>query len=255
MSTLLVETPTGDRCELDGSRAIRFGRSSDLELTLVDPGTRAPMPTMSRHVGTFRRTGDDWWLDTAGSGDGAGARAVRVFGLTANPVVVPPGCSTRLLNAGTVVFPPANYTLRFRVTGAAATVAPGHAAGEPVTELPLDLTPRQVDFLVALAEPELRQTPTAVRRSIPEVAALWDVKPGTVELCLRGLRERLSAAGEMDPDWNGRPGVTEVLVRVSVDLGLVTTADLDWAALDGPDVPRRAEQGPRFRLAAPAELR
>jgi hypothetical protein len=246
VSTLLVETPSGERRELDGARPVRFGRSSDVELPLGDPGTGAPMPNMSRHVGTFRRTTDGWWLDTPAGEGVASPRTVRVFGLAVTPVLVPPGCSTQLRDAGTIVFPPSHYTLRFRVTGGPATAAIVAPTGEPATAHPLELTPRQVDFLVALAEPELRQTPTAIRRSIPEVAALWGVKPNTVELSLRTLRERLCAVGELDADGNGRPGVTELLVRVAVELALVSHTDLDWAALDRPLGPRRAEDGPRF---------
>lgn len=226
---------------------MRFGRSTDVELTLGDPRTGAPMPGMSRHVGTFRQAGDEWWLDTPDEAPPASSRTVRVFGLDTTGVVVQPGCSTRLREVGTIVFPPSHYTLRFRVSGAPAVRALPRPSGEPATQRPLELTPRQVDFLVALAEPELRQSPTTIRRSIPEVAALWGVKPNTVELSLRTLRERLSAAGELDPDWNGRSGVTELLVRVAVELALVSPADLEWAALDVPPGPRRAEEGPHFR--------
>jgi hypothetical protein len=250
VSTLLVETPTGERRELDGARLVRFGRSADVELTLGDPGTGAPMPNMSRHVGTFRRTDGEWWLDTPGEEGAASARTVRVFGLATTPVLVPPGCSTQLRDVGTIVFPPSQYTLRFRVSGAPAPPALPRPSAGSATERPLELTPRQVDFLVTLAEPELRQTPTAIRRSIPEVAALWRVKPNTVELCLRTLRERLSDVGELDADWNGRPGVTELLVRVAVELALVSHADLAWARLDDPLGPRRADTGPRFRTTA-----
>lgn len=247
MSTLLVETPSGERRELDGARPVRFGRSADVELTLADPRTGDPMPSMSRHVGTFRRDGGEWWLDTPDEAAPPSSRAVRVFGLDAAPVVVSPGCSTRLREVGTIVFPPAHYTLRFRVSGASETRALGGPSSGTATRRPFDLTPRHVDFLVALAEPELRQSPSTIRRSIPEVAALWGVKPNTVELSLRTLRERLVEAGELDPDWNGRSGVTELLVRVAVELALVSPTDLEWAALDGPPGPRRAEDGPHFR--------
>ena len=247
MSTLLVETPSGERAELDGTRPVRFGRSADVELTLADPRTGDPMPNMSRHVGTFRRDGGGWWLDTPDDPAPAAARTVRVFGLDTSPVVVGPGCSTRLRDVGTIVFPPSHYTLRFRVSGATEARALPTPSGGTATRRPLELTPRHVDFLVALAEPELRQSPSMIRRTIPEVAALWGVKPNTVELSLRSLRERLVEAGELDPDWNGRAGVTELLVRVAVELALVTPADLEWAALGGPPGPRRAEAGPHFR--------
>ena len=110
----------------------------------------------------------------------------------------------------------------------------------------LSLTARQVDYVVALAEPELRHTPSARRRQLDEVAALWGVRREAVEAALRVLRTRLVDAELLDARDNGQVGVSDLVARIAVSHALVTEADLAWADLYGPGGPRSAAQGPRF---------
>ena len=180
MRRLIVETPGQGRHAFDDGE-VRFGRQPDLELPLVDPATLRPIPTMKRHVGTFILSGNRWSVrnDAAGSEPG---RLLHVVGVSERSLVtVHPMTETSLKSGGAIVID-GDFTLRFAVTGAPLEPPrPSPSSDIPTTEPLVKLTPRMVDFLVVLAEPELRGQPPGIRRSQSEVAELWGVTPRTVE--------------------------------------------------------------------------
>jgi hypothetical protein len=249
LSTLLIDLPSGPRRRVEHHEVVRFGRDPRLELPLSGPEDR----TMSRHVGTFRFHGDDWWVERPEPGGRARSGPLEVMGIDGSGLrSVPPGGASVLRGAGAVAFPPRRYTLRFRVEGHRPT--PGRSGGGTVddplggaTTMPVvSITARQVDYVVALAEPELRHTPSARRRQLDEIAALWGVRREAVEAALRLLRSRLVEAQLLEHGDNGQIGVNDVVARIAVSHGLVTMADLEWAALYRPGGPRPAAGSPRF---------
>lgn len=247
MTTLLIDLPSGPRRRVEEHEVVRFGRDPRLELALSSPDDR----TMSRHVGTFRFHGDDWWVERPEPRGHARTGPMEVVGIDGSTRgSVQPGGASVLRGAGAISFPPRRYTLRFRVEGhRPAPHDPGGTTDDLAggATMPLvSLTPRQVDYVVALAEPELRHTPSARRRQLDEIAALWGVRRETAESALRLLRGRLVDAELLDPRDNGHVGVNDVVARVAVAHGLVTVADLDWADLYRPAGPRPAAEGPRF---------
>ena len=245
MGALTIETPQGELHTYDAVAQVRFGRSGALELPLVDPATGTAHPFMSRHVGTFELRDDIWWLDNEPPPPDGQPRTLLVRILGSDPVPLAPGASIEVRGSGTVTFPPEQYTLRFRAGADRGVERRAIPPGE-ITRQDIELTARQVDYLVTLAEPELSHTPSALRRSMSEIAALWGVKPGTVEVALRDVRARLVNAKLLDGHDNGQPGVTDALARVVVDRHLIVPADLEWAATTSPDGPRRAADGPRY---------
>jgi hypothetical protein len=253
---LLIDLPSGPRRRVEEHEVVRFGRDPRLELPLAGAEDR----TMSRHVGTFRFHGGDWWLERPEAAQASRSGPLEVMALDGSSRrTVPPGGASLLRGAGAVTFPPRRFTLRFRVEGQrpAPPVAGGHtAADHGGTTMPvMSLTARQVDYVVALAEPELRHTPSARRRQLDEVAALWGVRREAVEAALRLLRTRLVDAELLDTRDNGQVGVTDLVARIAVSNALVTAADLEWADLYGSNGPRSANQGPRFRRSRPEGTR
>jgi hypothetical protein len=250
VTTLLIDLPTGARRRVEEHEVVRFGRDPRLELALATPEER----TMSRHVGTFVHRGDDWWLERPETGRPARGGPLEVLTIDgSNRWTVTPGGACVLRGAGAVTFPPRHFTLRFRVEGAHPAGTPDDDPDDGNSTVPVvSLTPRQVDYLVALAEPELRHTPSARRRQLDEVAALWGVRREAVEAALRMLRGRLVDADLLDVDANGQVGVSDLVARIAVSHGLVTEADLAWADLYRSPAPRPASQGPRFARSTPA---
>lgn len=249
MPDLLIDLPSGHRRRVEEGEVVRFGRDPRLELPLAAPEDR----TMSRHVGTFRFHGGDWWLERPEPQGAARSGPLEVMGLDgSHRRSVPPGGASTLRGAGAVVFPPRRFTLRFRVEGVPSPPGADRPGAEDgATTVPVvSLTPRQVDYVVALAEPELRHTPSTRRRQLDEIAALWGVRREAVEAALRQLRGRLVDAELLDPDDNGQVGVSDLVARIAVTHALVTEADLQWADLYRAGGPRPAAGGPRFARGA-----
>jgi hypothetical protein len=250
---LLIDLPSGPRRRVEEHEVVRFGRDPRLELPLAGPDER----TMSRHVGTFRFHGGDWWLERPEPDRPSRSGPLEVMAIDgSNRRSVQPGGASMLRGAGAVTFPPRQFTLRFRVEGQRPTSANGTGTrvddDDDASTMPvLSLTARQVDYVVALAEPELRHTPSARRRQLDEVAALWGVRREAVEAALRLLRTRLVDAELLDPRDNGQVGVSDLVARIAVSHALVTPADLAWADLYGTDGPRPAARGPRFTRRRP----
>ena len=245
MPNLLIDLPTGDRRRIEEHEVIRFGRDPGLELPLAGRDDR----TMSRHVGTFRFHGDDWWLERPDPARPTRSGPLEVMAIDGSSRrAVPPGGASVLRGAGAITFPPRQFTLRFRVVGQPSTGGspPGPDDEDGFTVPVLSLTARQVDYVVALAEPELRHTPSARRRQLDEVAALWGVRREAVEAALRLLRSRMVDADLLDARDNGQVGVSDLVARIAVSHALVTAADLEWADLYRSEGPRTAAKGPRF---------
>jgi hypothetical protein len=246
VSNLLIDLPSGPRRRIEEHEVVRFGRDPTLELPLTGSDDR----TMSRHVGTFRFHGDDWWLERPEPPRPTRSGPLEVMALDgSNRRTVPPGGALMLRGAGAVSFPPRRFTLRFRVVGQRPAPPPtGESGGadDGATMPVLSLTARQVDYVVALAEPELRHTPSVRRRQLDEVAALWGVRREAVEAALRTLRARMVDAELLDARDNGQVGVSDLVARIAVAHALVTPADLEWADLYRGAGPRSAAQGPRF---------
>ncbi len=242
MATLLLDLPTGDRRRFDES-PVRFGRHPNLELPLVDPATAHASPEMSRHVGTLRWMEGTWWVESPSNGRGV----LELLGIDDVATPVPPGGAVKLPRVGVLMVPPRGFPIRFRVEGGELDSTPVVPLGGDATRLPVALTPRQVDILVALAEPELGQHPTLVRRHLAEIGMLWGVKTGTVDSALREVRRRMVGAGLLDAVDGGKQGINDTVARVAVRTCLVSRADLQWANLHGEDGPRAAANGPRFQ--------
>jgi hypothetical protein len=243
-SILIVDVPAMcTRLRLEGDDSVRFGRDPDLELCLGQH-----LSTMSRHVGSLYRGTGDWWVDNPPVAPGVRGCIIDLIAATGTREPVLPGHAARLRNEGRLYFPPKDFEIRFRVISADEPLDQGEAEGEGTvgTEWAVPLSPRQVDYVVALAEPELRDVPGARRRHLPQIATLWGVSPAAVETSLRILRARLVKHGLLDADEDGRPGVNDTVARIAVRHRLVTVADLEWARLDGLNNPRPASSGPRF---------
>jgi hypothetical protein len=241
---LLVVTPDGREHQFNGADDVRFGRRLDLELRLVGG---KPAGAMSRHVGTFRFVDGRWRVrNEPGPPGSRGNHKLWVVGLEAPRVEVPAGGELPLPAAGVVMFPPGAYELPYRIDGARADSVPPTSDGVG-TSFPISLTAAEVDYLVTLAEPELRGTPTRPHRMISEVAMMWGVDRDTVDAALRSVRRKLVGVGWIRNDDDGTQGITHVLVRLAVDEGLINLNDLKWAQLDASSGPRRAAHGPRFR--------
>ena len=229
---------------------VRFGRAPDLELVVPDASGGADLH-MSRHVGSFRFRDGTWTLENPSPRSPGKKRAVLdVVTLTGSTTAVPPGASTPLPGVGEVRWRTTStttYSLRFRFAGVtAAAVRSAEAPAGPATS-EVVLTPREVDFCVSLAEPELFGSLRARRLSLPEVAERWYVSLGTVEKTLRGLRDKLVAAGMVDFDDDQKVrDKTARLVAAVVELGFLGLDDWRWAhpAEGGPL--RSSEHGPRF---------
>ena len=99
------------------------------------------------------------------------------------------------------------------------------------------LTPRELDFVVVLAQGRLTGRGGALP-SHADIAETWGVSKKTVDNTLQRLRAKLRTKDVRFLDSS------EMLVEYLVSQGLVTMADLEWAGLDQPDGPRAAGERP-----------
>lgn len=235
---LLLDLPDSTRLRFENG-PVPFGRRprDGVHLPAADSGP-APV-TMSRHAGTFSLRSGEWWVENSG------AAYLDIESTSSNGVVsVPRTVAVRLPSAGIIRIPPVGYEIRFRRAGPAA---PDRRTSDgPRTARLVEVTPRQVDFLVALAEPELVGDVALVRRTIRDIAQVWSVQPITVERSLRDVRSRLSDGGLLPTDGPGRPGVSDVVARIVVKAAVIDLDDYVWADLHGEGVPRPSAHGPRF---------
>jgi hypothetical protein len=242
----------GQRARFDPTEAapVRFGRAPGLELT-VEAETGDADLHMSRHVGSFRWRDGTWTLENpAAEAPGKKRAVLEVVTLTGSATSVPPGSSTPLPGVGEVRWRTTSsteYSIRFRFAGVSATAVLSAAASTGPATAQVTLTPREVDFCVSLAEPELFGSLRARRPTLPDVATEWHVSLGTVEKTLRGLREKLVDTGMVDFDDDQRVrDKTARLAAAVVELGFLGLDDWRWAHDDDGASPRSSASGPRF---------
>ena len=224
-----------DESRTIGDGRLTFGRAADIS---IDDNTQ-----LHRSAGAFTFGHGRWWLHNTGS-------RLRLCLVSESGTVVDLAPGDEVSLAGTsgwvrLAAGRARYELEYAVGGE----APDRPVWDPTqattpemagaTEFKVEPRPRDVDFLVTLARPQLEgtQQPTP---TIGHVAALWGVSESTVNNTLGEFRSRLRDAGLI------RSGAsTEMLIRVVIANGLIGQRDLEWAAFDqGP--PRPARDGPRF---------
>lgn len=232
VSGLTVEF-AGEVHEVDAS--LTFGRASDL---CIDENQY-----MHRCVGEFVRDGNLWWLRNRGS-----RIPITLISGGGKRVQLPPGATQALSDGGGVVrfqAGQANYELNYwgvangpqHVVEAASGEGEG---GDQTLRFSIDLTPREVDYLVSLCAPRLQSTTTTAPPTYAEVAATWGVSVKTLDNTLQQLRRKIRDAGLTGADSS------EALATFALQHGLIDQSDLDWAALGTPDGPRMASRGPRF---------
>lgn len=228
MSELMVEFAGEERVV---TSELTFGRAADL---CIDPNDY-----MHRVVGEFFQDGSLWWLRNRGS-----RIPLTLISSDGKRVQLPPGGIQALTDgAGVVRFQagPTTYELSYSGGRAGLSVpAPGDE-GFDTLHFDFTLTPREVDFLAVFCGPQFGKSTNRTTPTYSKVAETWGVSVKTLDNTLQNLRRKIREAGV--------PGVdsADALVTFSIAQGLITQADLNWAAIGEPDGPRSAAQGPRFR--------
>lgn len=200
--------------------SLTFGRSADL---CLDEDNRY----MHRVCGEFRVDGGVAWLFNRGS-----ATRISVFAENGTRVDLPPGERTTLSGpSGTVSFVagPTPYELTYTLVGYEHRTPLVSDGGPDTFVFGAELTPREIDFIVAFARPRLEGGNDVL--TYAEVAALWGVSPKTVDNTLQGLRRKLKAGGARDIDS------IEALVGHLLAHGRVGREHLEHADFDSPDGP------------------
>lgn len=167
--------------------SITFGRSGEIA---VDDANSF----MHRVVGEFRVEADVWWLHNRGS-----SIRLVMFGSDGVQVDLPAGTSTALTaHTGTVSFMagPSPYELTYRLESAPeVNPAPiGADTGTGTSPFGVTLTAREVDYMVAFAEPRLTGSGDPFPTYL-EVARANHVAEKTVDNSLQKLRAKLKASG------------------------------------------------------------
>lgn len=206
---------------------LTFGRDADI---ILDTNRY-----LHRRTGAFIRADDGFWLHNLGT-----RLHLAVADEVGNRADLAPGGRQLAVGSGTVriVAGPATYELDYRVDGTSAVSQAGadeSDAGTQTIGLDLELTPREVDFLVTFAQPYLlghsRTLPTYA-----DVASTWFVSPKTLDNSLQAIKRKFRAAGLVrDPNL-------EALVLTAIQHSLVTRADLDWVRLEGGQPRSTAER-------------
>ena len=205
---------------------LTFGR--DAELVLDDNNY------LHRRAGRFRLRSGTWWLENLGS-------RLRLTMLSSDGSLIDlqPGASSPLLGpAGEVSLNagPTRYQIDYELNEDHETwhdTLQGREAGVDTMTYGVILTPRELDFVVVMAQGRLtgRLGPLP---SHEEIATIWGVSHKTVDNTLQRLRSKLRKQNV------GFVQSAETLVEYLVTQGLVTMADLEWAGLDQPNGPRPA---------------
>ena len=222
---------------------VRFGRQG--------PEVHLHGDEMPREVGTFVSGAEGWKLRNRDHLPGRSApRPLVVTSVergSTRSVRVMPSTETTLPGLGTVAFivgAASQVEFLFRVEDQPANLAVPDPPTGAATSVPT-LTPRQIDYLVAFAEPELRGQAQVWRRSQQEVADLWHVSVRSVESAIEEVRLRFQADAVLPPGTPPGRDLIGAIVRAAVGLQMVTADDLAWAALDS--APRSARENPARR--------
>lgn len=207
---------------------LTFGRNADLSL---DPDNTY----LHRRAGRFRLDNGIWWVENTGS-----RLRIKVVSSDGAVVDLHAGASSPILGKTGIVSisaGPTRYELSYFLEDEPKKVrsptVEGIDIGIDTVTYGTKLTPREIDFVVSLAQGRLsgRGGPMATHTEIAEV---WGVSPKTVDNTLQRLRAKLR-------DKNVRfIDSSENLVEYLVSQGLVTMHDLEWAALGEHEGPRPA---------------
>lgn len=226
MSDLIVDFAGEERVVSD---RLTFGRTADLEIDVNR--------YLHRRMGEFFVNDGVWGLRNLGS-----AIHLTVVSEDGKRVDLPPKAVHLLASAAGIVrfqAGPANYELSYRIPDAMwVSENDTELLGETTTQFALVFTPREIDFLVTFARPQLLRSDGAMP-TYAQVAKTWGVSPKTLDNTVQGIKRKLRTVGL------ARDESLEVLISVVVRHGLVNRADLEWAALER-DEPRSAAGGPRF---------
>lgn len=216
-----------DTISLDSGGTVRFGRGGDL---VIDAHNR----NLHRELGEFVFADGQWWIRNIGSSipirlwtSDQGTRSVVMSG---NAVPLTAATTTIEFEAGRT-----QYELTAHLEGAApvrAAQAPAKGAGTTISARDIPLTPTQLQLIVSLAEPSLKNPGKAI--SVPpskEAAArlgwtmtkfnskLKNVCRKYAELGVRGLSSDDYGRATMDRRHR--------LVEYCIFNGVVTAHDLE----------------------------
>ena len=212
---------------------LSFGRNAEL-------GLDSDNAYLHRQAGRFRLIGDIWWLENRGS-----RLRLKMVSSDGSVIDLHAGASSPVLGkSGTVslVAGPTRYEVGYWLEDEAAAVSMDTTrnvrVGADTMTYGATLTPRELDFVVVLAQGRLtgRGGPLP---SHADIADTWGVSKKTVDNTLQRLRSKLRTKDVRYLDSS------EMLVEYLVSQGLVTIQDLEWAALDRPDGPRSAAARPQ----------
>ena len=203
---------------------LTFGRDADL---VIDENSY-----LHRRAGRFRFRSEAWWLENLGS-----RLRLTMASSDGSLIDLQPGASSPLLGMGgevSLTAGPTRYEIEYELEGDQSAWRDTH----PLKEKGVDtmtygvmLTPRELDFVVVLAQGRL----TGRLGPLPshgEIAEIWGVSHKTVDNTLQRLRAKLRK------QKISYVQSSETLVEYLVTQGLVTLDDLDWASLAGPSGPR-----------------
>ncbi|MGH1490472.1 MAG: helix-turn-helix transcriptional regulator [Acidimicrobiales bacterium] len=205
-----------------------FGRNAELSLD-TDNGY------LHRRAGRFRLIGDIWWLENRGS-----RLRLKMVSADGSVIDLHAGASSPVLGQSgivSLVAGPTRYEVGYwieqEVPDLLSETLRGVPVGADTVTYGTKLTPRELDFVVVLAQGRLtgRGGPLP---SHADIAETWGVSKKTVDNTLQRLRSKLRTKDVRFLDSS------EMLVEYLVSQGLVTIIDLEWAGLDQPDGPRTA---------------
>ena len=214
----------------DGELA--FGRNAELSL---DPDNAY----LHRQAGRFRLIGDIWWLENTGS-----RLRLKMVSSDGSVIDLHAGASSPVLGRSGVVSliaGPTRYEIGYWLEEDQRLITldslDGAIVGAETVTYGAALTPRELDFVVVLAQGRLtgRGGPLP---SHTDIAETWGVSKKTVDNTLQRLRSKLRTKNVRSIDSS------EMLIEYLVTQGLVTIQDLEWAALDEPEGPRPAAARP-----------
>lgn len=217
------------------ARNLTFGRAGDL---CIDENQY-----MHRWVGEFFLEGGYWWLANRGS-----RIPLTLISGDGKWVQLPPAATQALAEGSGVVrfrAGQANYELSYHgaPAGPDSGTSPESEGGDQTLRFKIELTPREVDYMVSFCAPQFSQVAGSSLPTYAQVASVWGVSVKTVDNALQNLRRKIREAGLTGADSS------DGLAAFVLAHGLILQSDIDWAALDEIDGPRQAADGPRFSSA------